>query len=109
MQNLYKKDRDQIISNDANYLKWKLYIHNKLALNCECFVEIPIDTTTHYTIVDANEVCDFAKGNFKNIRKNELIFLLKEVRKDYICNNYFITTRSMYDSHNYYIVLTLIH
>lgn len=109
MQNEYIKNRGKIIlTTDVNYLKWKNYIRSKLALNWDCFIEIPMDNNTHCTIVDTNEVFDLQKGDFTNIGKNTLMFLLKEVCKEY-SYNYFITSRSMYNSPNYYIVLTFIH
>lgn len=109
MENLYTKDRGQILlTTDVNHLKWKNYIRGKLALNGDCFVEIPMDYTTDFTIVDTNKVFDLQKGEFTNIEKNTLLFLLKEVCKEYNYK-YFITIRSMYDSPNCYIVLTFIH
>lgn len=109
MQNEYIKNRGKIIlTTDVNHLKWKNYIRSKLALNWDCFVEILMDNNTHCTIVDTNEVFDLQKGDFTNIGKNTLMFLLKEVCKEY-SYNYFITTRSIYDSSNYYIVLSFIH
>jgi hypothetical protein len=108
MQNQYNKNRGQIIlTTDVNHLKWKNYIRSQLALNSDCFVEIPIDNNTECTIVDTNKVFDLQKGEFINIEKNTLLFLLKEVCKEYDYK-YFITIRSMYDSPNYYIVLTFI-
>jgi hypothetical protein len=109
MQKQTNHERGEIIlTTDVAHLKWKNYIRSKLALNWDCFVEIPIDNNTHCTAVNTNEVFDFIKGDFTNIKKNEFIFLLKEVCKEYQYK-YFITTRSMYDSPNYYIVLTFIH
>jgi hypothetical protein len=98
------RDRETNVASNCNNLnwklKWKLYIRSKLAETRDCFVEIPMDTN-HYTKID--EEIDFT-----NIGKNELIFILRELSKEYSCN-YFITTRSMHDSNNYYIVLTIIH
>ncbi len=109
MQNEYIKNIGKIIlTTDVNHLKWKNYIRSKLALNWDCFVEISMDNNTHCTIVDTNEVFDLQKGDFTNIGKNTLMFLLKEVCKEYDYK-YFITSRSMYNSPNYYIVLTFIH
>lgn len=108
MQNQYIKDRGKIIlTTDVNHLKWKNYIRSKLAFNSDFFVEIPMDNTD-CTIIDTDQVFDLQKGEFKNIEKNTLLFLLKEVSKEYDYK-YFITIRSMYDSPNYYIVLTFIH
>lgn len=109
MHNEYIKNRRQIIlTTEVNHLKWKNYIRGKLSLNGDFFVEIPMDNTTDCTIVDTNKVFDLQKGEFTNIEKNTLLFLLKEVSKEYDYK-YFITIRSMYDSPNYYIVLTFIH
>jgi len=104
----HEKGGQIIIPTNNNQLKWKNYIRNKLAFNWDCFIEIPMDNNTHCTIVDTNEVFDLAEGHFTNIEKNMLIYLLKQVCKEY-GNKYFITTRSIYNSDNYYIVLTLIH
>jgi hypothetical protein len=97
------RDRENNIDANSNNLewklKWKLYIRSKLAESRDSFVEIPMDTN-HYTKIDE-------ELDFKNIRKNELIFILKEVSKEYNYK-YFITTRSMYDSNNYYIVMSFI-
>ena len=107
----HKKGGQIIIPTNNNQLKWKNYIRNKLAFNWDCFIEIPMDNNTHCTIVDTNEVFDLSEGHFTNIEKNMLIYLLKEVCNEDSYNNYkyFITIRSMYDSPNYYIVLTFIH
>ena len=111
MQN-QNHDRGNIISTkNVNHLKWKNYIRSELALNFDYFIEIPIDRNTDSTIVNTNKVFDLTKGEFTNIDKNTLMFLLKEVCKEntYNCYKYFITIRNMYDSPNYYIVLTFIH
>ena len=109
MENEYILDRQKnILTNAVNLVKWKNYIRSELALNFDYFLEIPIDNNTDCTIVDTNKVFDLTEGDFTNIEKNTLMYLLKEVCKEYNYK-YFITIRSMHDSPNYYIVLTFIH
>jgi len=109
MENEYILDRQKnILTNAVNLVKWKNYIRSELALNFDYFLEIPIDNNTDCTIVDTNKVFDLTEGDFTNIEKNTLMYLLKEVCKEYNYK-YFITIRSMYNSSNYYIVLTFIH
>jgi len=103
------EDRKKSISTHAvNIVKWKNYIRNELALNSDFFVEIPIDNNTDCTMVDTNKFFDLTKGEFTNIGKNTLMYVMKELCKEY-SYKYFITTRSMYNSPNYYIVLSFIH
>jgi len=92
----------------VNIVKWKNYIRSKLALNYDYFVEIPIDNNTDCTMVDTNKFFDFTKGEFTNIEKNTLMYVMRELCKEY-SYKYFITSRSMYNSPNYYIVLSFIH
>lgn len=109
METHYIQDRQKnILTNAVNIVKWKNYIRSELALNSDCFVEIPIDNNTECTIVDTNKVFDLTEGDFTNIEKNTLMYILKELCKEYNYK-YFITIRSMYNSSNYYIVLTFIH
>jgi hypothetical protein len=89
--------------NQGNNLKWKVYITSKLAENRDYFVEIPMDIMSDYTKIEASEGSDFT-----NIRKNELLFIITEVCKQYKYK-YFITTRTMNNSNNYYLILTFIH
>ena len=88
------------ISKDDNEKIWFNYILHEISING--FMEILINGYTSYTDIGSS------KYSFcKTITKNELCTIIKK-----LCNKlkykYFITTRSYYDSHNYFIVLSII-
>jgi hypothetical protein len=70
MQSQFNQESEKNkLTKNVNQTQRLIYIHSQLALNHECFIEIPIDTNDK-TIIDINE-----NTKFTNIHKNELIFL----------------------------------
>lgn len=92
------------LSDEENMIRWETFLHRELGETCCSFVEIEMRQgyTEDYTVFGT-----YGYESCKKINKKKLVFIIKHMC-DKSKYEYFITTRSKYDTSNYYIVLSII-